>query len=294
MNFLTLSPLHHHLDRPGLAARALALGILLLIPARGAFAQPQAALERIEAEQLVFLLQYIAVDYGAAVQDGAVVNPFEYQEMRRFSQLLVEHVDDLQTSGAPEEIRTGILQLREEIRGTRPWTEVRALASDLAGKLVGELGLSVSPAVAPDLDRGRRFYGQVCATCHGASGGGDGPSAPGMDPPPTSLSDPRMNLVSPHQLYGAIKFGIEGTAMPSYEGELDPETIWDLSFFILTLRSGFAPRPPEQELPLTLADLARHSNEDLRALLRDLRVDADPGHIDYYRESPESMRPVAL
>ena len=270
------------------------LGILLLIPAQRALAQPVAAQERIEVERLVFLLQYIAVDYGAAVKDGAIANPFEYQEMQRFSQLLVDHFDDLHASGASEEIRSGLSQLREEIRAARPWAEVRALASHLAGKLVGELGVIALPSAAPDLDRGRRLYGQVCASCHGASGGGDGALAPAMNPPPTSLNDPRMNLVSPHQLYGAIRFGIEGTAMPSYESELDPERIWDLSFFIMTLRSGFAPHPPEQELALTLTDLARRSNEDLLALARDLVGDVDPEHIDHYRRSPESARRPCL
>lgn len=288
---LGLSSLRRHLDRRALATRALLLGILLLMPAGGPFAQPSEASRPIEAERLVFLLQYIAVDYGAAVQDGAIVNPFEYQEMQTFAQLLVDRFGDLRARGASEEIRGGILQLQEKIRNTRPWTEVRALASDLANELVSELDVIALPAVAPDIERGQRLYGRICATCHGASGRGDGPSAPGMEPPPTALDDSRMNLVSPHQMHGAIRFGIEGTAMPSYEGNLDPERIWDITFFIMTLRSGFAPHAPEQELPLTLLDLARRSNEDLLALVRDSGVDVDPAHIDHYRLFPESARP---
>jgi serine protease Do len=102
-----------------------------------------------------------------------------------------------------------------------------------------------------------------------------------------------MSLVSPHHVYGAIRFGIEGTAMPSYAGELEPGAIWDLAFFIPTLRSGFAPRPPRRELPLTLADLARYSNEELLARVRSEGAAVDSMHIDHYRASPGSV-PRAL
>ncbi len=286
---LALWSLLGSLGRRALAAEAVLLGVLLLIPAGGPSARPPEAPHPSEAERLVFLLQYIAVDYGAAVQDGAIVNPFEYQEMRKFSQLLVDRFPELQARGASEQIRSGFVKLQEQIRAMRPWTEVRALANDLTGKLGSELEGIALPAVAPDVERGRRLYGRICATCHGASGRGDGPSAPGMDPPPTAFDDSRMNLVSPHQLYGAVRFGIEGTAMPSYEGILDRERIWDISFFLMTLRSGFAPQPPKQELPLTLAALAQRSNEDLLGLVRDSGVDVDPAHIDHYRRLPESV-----
>jgi hypothetical protein len=36
------------------------------------------------AEELVFLLQYIGVDYGTAVRDGRIVHAPEYAEMLQF------------------------------------------------------------------------------------------------------------------------------------------------------------------------------------------------------------------
>ena len=276
---------HRHPGRRAPAAGALLLAILLLLPA-APFAEPPEAPQPIEPERLVHLLQYIAVDYGTAVKDGAIVNPFEYREMQQFSRLLVDRIGELEARGASEAIGSGIRQLQEQIRTTRPWTEVRALASDLADRLVSELDLSALPAAAPDVERGRRFYGRICASCHGESGRGDGRSAQGMNPPPTAFDEARMNLVSPHQLVGSIRFGIEGTPMPAYDGHVEAERIWDIAFFLMTLRSGFAPHEPEQELPFTLDALARHSNEELLALARESGADVDPGHIDHYRRFP--------
>jgi S1-C subfamily serine protease/mono/diheme cytochrome c family protein len=287
---LSLSSFRRRLERT--VAGVWVLGLLALLPG-GALAQLEATPEDSEVERVVFLLQYIAVDYGVGVRDGAIVNPFEYAEMSSFSQLLVDRSDELRERGASEEILGGIRELRAKIAATRPWSEVQALASDLAEHLVTQLGLIALPTAVPDLDRGRRSYEQVCASCHGATGEGDGPAASGMDPPPTSFSDARMNLVSPHQLYGAIQLGIQGTAMPSFRSELDASTVWDIAFFLMTLRKEFAPHAPELELPLTLSDLARRSNQALLARVRAEGVEVDPPHIDHYRGSPGSLRRTA-
>jgi S1-C subfamily serine protease/mono/diheme cytochrome c family protein len=269
------------------------LGLLALSPG-SASAEPAATPAHPEMARVVFLLQYIAVDYGTAVRDGAIANPFEYQEMRSFSQSLVEHSEAMRESGVPEEVLTGIRQLQAKIAAARPWSEVREQANELAGKLVAQLDLVVLPTETPDLDRGQRLYGQMCAACHGASGKGDGPSASLLDPPPTAFDASRMKLVSPHHLYGATQLGIEGTAMPSFAGELDPRAIWDISFFVMTLRGDFAPRRPESAHRLTLADLARHSDQDLLARLRGMGMEIDPAHIDHYRRFPGSLRQEAL
>jgi S1-C subfamily serine protease/mono/diheme cytochrome c family protein len=284
---LGLSSLRRRLERT--LARIWMLAFLALSPG-SAFAELDATPEHAEPEQAVFLLQYIAVDYGAAVHDGAIVNPFEYAEMGSFSQLLVDRSDELRERGASEEILSDLRRLRAMIAATRPWSEVQELANDLAEALVTQLDLIALPTAAPDLDRGRKSYEQLCASCHGATGEGDGPAAPGMDPPPTSFSDARMQLVSPHHLYGAIQLGIQGTAMASFRSELDASTVWDIAFFLMTLRSDFAPRAPERELPLTRADLARSSNHALLARVRAAGVEVDLSHIDHYRASPGSLR----
>ncbi len=76
----------------------LLIGLILLFiparsPVRAGSSLPDSLLqdsERIEPEKLVFLLQYLGTDYGAAVESGQVISEFEYQEMLDFSQLLLE------------------------------------------------------------------------------------------------------------------------------------------------------------------------------------------------------------
>src|SRR5262245_9564274 len=51
-------------------------------------------------ERLVFLLEYIAADYGNAVRDGKVADAAEYAEMTEFSRVVAEHVAQAAVSEA--------------------------------------------------------------------------------------------------------------------------------------------------------------------------------------------------
>ena len=95
-----------------------------------------------------------------------------------------------------------------------------------------------------------------------------------------------MNQLAPHQLFNALTFGVEGTEMPSHLESLSDQERWDIAFFIMTLRKGFNPVPPSTLLPVTLKNLAVHSNEELLGQLANSGVEAQVAYIDYYRENP--------
>src|SRR5262249_9286308 len=122
-----------------------------------------------------------------------------------------------------------------------------------------------------------------CAACHGAGGGGDGPSAAGMVPKPTSFRGGRIDLLSPFHVFNAASFGVHGTAMPAYAGARTPQELWDIAFFVMTLRDGFEARPPVEVVPLPLAVLASESNEQVLRRLRSARPSAAAAEVDYYR-----------
>ena len=51
------------------------------------------------------------------------------------------------------------------------------------------LMLSVGYVQAGDAAAGETRFKQLCATCHGPTGKGDGPAAPGLNPKPRNMND---------------------------------------------------------------------------------------------------------
>jgi len=229
--------------------------------------------ESIEPERFVFLLEYVSTDYETAVRDGEIVNDFEYREMQSLSGLLVDHFDDLRRLGASEEIYEGLLELQDRIRLLSPPVDIRTRGEELVDRLLTELEIRSLPVNAPDPERGRALFGPNCAPCHGAVGLGDGLSSPGMDPPPASFQGPRMDHFSHHQVYGAISFGIEGTAMPSYREALESNDIWDIAFFVVSLRDE-ATR--ESKGIKRSRDYSDPGAATILAMVESLRSDSDP------------------
>lgn len=68
------------------------------------------------------------------------------------------------------------------------------------------------PAAA-DLARGQWLYGRHCATCHGATGGGDGPGTLGLDPQPARLAEHEYTR---ERLSSVLWHGVAGSAMPAW------------------------------------------------------------------------------
>ncbi|MFN3388250.1 MAG: FTR1 family protein [Allosphingosinicella sp.] len=176
------------------------------------------------------LLDYVAVDYREAVQDGKVVNQLEYDEMTEFSASIRERLDGLPEHRAKPGLIAGADALRRAIARQAPPPEVERLARGLAGDLIGAFPVPLAPDGAPDLARGAALYQQNCASCHGAAGDADVPAAATMDPPPIDFTDrARARERSVFALYQVIDQGLEGTAMSSF-GHLSAEDKWALAF----------------------------------------------------------------
>lgn len=94
------------------------------------------------------------------------------------------------------------------------------------------------PASEENLSKGQLLYSQICASCHGLAGRGDGAAAKGMDPPPADLTRTMSMPVSTDgYLYWSIEEG--GTelksAMPAMKGSLTSDDIWKLILYLRTL-----------------------------------------------------------
>jgi len=120
------------------------------------------------------------------------------------------------------------------------------------------------PAAPADLESPERIArGQAvfelleCATCHGAGGRGDGPSAKTLQPDAWGNPQKPFNFTkgklksggNPEDVYRTFMTGLNGTAMPSYYdifAEPDGENIkagdgWSLVAYVRSLREKGTP-----------------------------------------------------
>ncbi|MGQ0590913.1 MAG: FTR1 family protein [Sphingosinicella sp.] len=176
------------------------------------------------------LLDYIAVDYAGAVQDGRIVSQFEYHEMREFTATVVERLGRLPGNPARAALIADARALEQAVARRAPPEEVARMARALGGRLLAAYPVPLAPPAAPDLALGARVYGEQCASCHGATGLADGPAARGLEPPAIAFADrDRARERSIFALYQVIEQGLEGTAMQSYAA-LPAEQRWALAF----------------------------------------------------------------
>lgn len=177
------------------------------------------------------LLDYIAVDYAGAVADGRVISTAEYAEMTEFSAEVQTRMREL-----PDATAKGLVQQADALAATiarkAPPAEVAEQARALGRALLAAHPVPLAPERLPDPARGRALYAAQCASCHGLDGGGNGPAAANLDPPPIDFTDAtRARQRSVFALQQVVEQGIDGTAMPSF-AHLSAEDRWALAFYI--------------------------------------------------------------
>ncbi|MHB1121351.1 MAG: FTR1 family protein [Ramlibacter sp.] len=189
-----------------------------------------------QAQTVVQLLDYVAVDYPEFVPDGKVVDEAEYQEQREFAGRAIELLQQLPAPGQAAVVGQA-RTLLQRIEAKAPGAEVAALANGVRSDVIRVYGLVVAPRQAPDLQRAASLFAAQCAACHGAQGRGDGPAAQGMEPPPSDFHDQaRMNVRSIYGLYNTITLGIGGTPMRAF-AELSNADRWALAFLVSAMRA---------------------------------------------------------
>lgn len=274
--------------------RALAvvlLSSLMALPA--AHATDQATQEK--ARQIWQMLDYLAVDYGGAVENGKVVNADEYAEMEEFSRSAEQQIGALPQAAEKAALLKQAASLRTMIVDKASAARVAEQAQNLAKDLLVAYPIPVAPSKAPDLQQGARLYQSHCASCHGALGKADGPLAAGMNPAPIAFTDrERARERSVLSLYQTTSRGVEGTAMPSFAA-LPESDRWALAFYIATLAypeteraQGAALWASDQAAHAALRDIAALTQASEAALARSIGPEKAGAILAHLRSHPDA------
>ncbi len=257
------------------------------------------ALFQIEPDRLIFLLQYIGIDYGGAVENHAIINESEYEEMRSFSRNAVEWYQTLHPDNVGKATYQKLENLQKLVNQKADWAEIKTQTSILIQDLSKELNVIPYPLNTPSLTAAKGFYESACSACHGMSGDGRGFAAKELNPAPTSFQDiPKMSETTPFQFFNAITFGVAGTAMPSYQQAFTDQERWEIAFYLMTLRKNFSPQAPEKNYKFSVIDLAISSNQTLIDKIKnqEQRSDSDDAKwmnaVDYLRQNPPTISPA--
>jgi len=234
------------------------------------------------ARKLVAVLDYLGSDYKNAVQGGQVANRDEYNEMQEFAKRSLELFAQLKTADNADRaaVEPTIKSLARRIANKADAKLISELASEAKEKLIAAYNIIPYPKRFPSVADGKKIFDDNCAQCHGWSGRGDGPGRESMNPktpPPANFHDPeRMAGLSPFKAFNTASFGIEGTAMPSFNA-LTEEQRWEVAFYVLSLRfsadsvkAGGALLQSKKGLNelINTATLATHTDEQLLEKLK--------------------------
>ncbi len=150
--------------------------------------------------------------------------------------------------------------------------------------------LSPPPPETPELVAlGKEIYRrQGCVRCHGESGKGDGPAAQGLTdrwgmpirPYDFTVPGRFKGGGTPQDIVRTFLTGMDGTPMPSFQGNVSEKEAWALAYYVLSLGSG-RPTPRasghvliaarhEGELPLDPLDPAWQKAKPIEVAVRSL------------------------
>ncbi len=249
----------------------LALVLLFLLGGRPAAGQTGSQHEpQIDAaRRIVATANLAAGEYRLGVRAGQVIAEPEIEEARLFfaeARRNAERLGGVSGDSTVAELN----RLLAMVNALESPDSLEQGVQSMVRALSRRLGTPLEdvPSEPPSLSRGRQVYQENCASCHGASGRGDGPVAAALSPRPADLADAAALLASsPLDFYRRITVGSAGTSMAPFEHVLSSEDRWAVALYASTLR---LPRPSSRRPPDRLVGFettAAMSDADLLAEL---------------------------
>jgi mono/diheme cytochrome c family protein len=116
---------------------------------------------------------------------------------------------------------------------TEESTERPAAPDQYAGKTNSMAGDAAAA------EKGKEVYTTNCASCHGDTGMGDGPSAASLDPKPKPLAQLAGILKDDYMFWRISEGGAISpfnSAMPAWNSSLSEEQIWQVVTYLRTMK----------------------------------------------------------
>ena len=212
---------------------------------------------------VVHLLNYIASDYSGAVENGKIVSPTEYEEQKEFSNTVIEISKQEELFKSSQVIHQGLQTLKNLILAKASSNLVRNEAKKVETEVLKISQLQLAPEKWPNLKHGKEIYSQQqCLQCHGVLGNGEGPSSGSLDPKPANFLSEKNDTISPFQRFNAIRLGVPGTAMAAFTSLSDTD-VWDLAFYIASLKHANNTADFSSGHPWTLEQVASSTDQEL-------------------------------
>ena len=211
---------------------------LLLVPAA-------AAAQDGPAKRVASIVSVAVAEYGLAVDGkGKLISELEYDEAVSFLADAREVADRMSGDRVPQ-VRALLDSMVQAVNAKRPPNDLTAIHGRFVSALGADAALDM-PTRRLDVAEGRTIYQENCASCHGATGMGDGPEARRVNPPPPALGD-RVVVgdVTPALMYRKIAVGVAGTSMIGWAGKLSPDQRWNVVAYLSTLRAPTTTAPGE-------------------------------------------------
>jgi high-affinity iron transporter len=190
------------------------------------------------------MLELAAQEYRLAYGDGRIVNAAEAEEARLLASEAAATLAGLPPSLAAQ-LEQEVAGFQQLLTAVAPPESLAERARGVARQLTVALGLTLDerPSRQPSLAAGERIFQRRCASCHGASGRGDGGLAPNYSPPPANLADPAtLASATPLDFYRKVTLGVPGTSMGSFSASLSREERWDVVAYVVALSDSTARR----------------------------------------------------
>jgi high-affinity iron transporter len=242
--------------------------------------------ETLNPSIVVHLLDYLAKDYGGAVQNGKVVSNSEYAEQKEFAGIVQKSAQSIEAFKKDQAFETGINELVAKIEAKGNADEVSKSARSLQAQAIKLAGIEVAPVDWPKLSEGKILFQKNCAACHGETGKGDGPAGKSLTPKPANFwESDRKHESSPYQYFNTIRLGVPGTGMVAWPNFSDKET-WALAFYVKSLGMDHV---VGEKSALDLKNVASLKDQEIIALLPGSEQDKERGLIQVRTYEPQEM-----